>query len=30
MKKIFTLLFCGFAFVAANAQSVDYEMFAFL
>ena len=30
MKKIFTLLFCGFAFVAANAQSVDYEMVAFL
>ena len=30
MKKLFTLLFCGFAFVAANAQSVDYEIVAFL
>ena len=29
MKKIFTLLFCGFAFVAANAQQADYEIVSF-
>ena len=29
MKKIFTLLFCGFAFVAANAQTCDYQLLGF-
>ena len=29
MKKLFTLLFCGFAFVAANAQTCDYQLLGF-